>query len=265
MLVFSAITPHPTLLIPNIGKENQKFLEKTATAYRQLGEDIYAAQPDTLIIISPHGAMLQNAFMLNVMPKFTVDFEEFGDLLTKFTLCGDVGFSHHLKEQIETSIPVVLNSQERLDHGIGVPTYFLTENLDRERLKVLPVSYSLLDLDTHFQFGRKLQDEILNDNRRVAVVASADLSHRLSEHSPAGFSPRAKAFDDTLMALLYQNKVKEILAMDRDLVEEAAECGLRSITILLGILNTVRVKPQVLSYEAPFGVGYLTMNFQIDN
>ncbi|MFA6908825.1 MAG: AmmeMemoRadiSam system protein B [Patescibacteria group bacterium] len=265
MLVFAAITPHPPIAIPSIGKENLRYVAKTTTAFHQLAEEIYASQPDTIIIISPHGTMLQNAFTLNVVPQFSVDFKEFGDLTTAFTVLGDTGFSHHIKEGVETQLPVVLASQERLDHGVGVPLYFLTENLNREKTRVIPISFSLLDLENHFKFGRALQDKILNDTRRVAVIASGDLSHRLSETSPAGFSPAGKKFDDAILSLLYDNKIKEILSFDRDIIEEAAECGLRSIVILLGILNSIRSEIQVLSYEAPFGVGYLTANFKIDN
>lgn len=264
MLVFAAITPHPPILLPTIGKDNIRFLEKTSAAYRELGENLYAAQPDTIIIISPHGTMLQNAFSVNVMPSFHITFQEFGDLLTKFDIAGDVGLSHHIKEKIETKIPIVLTSQVELDHGVGIPLYFLTENLDRQKTKLIPISFSLLDLDTHFEFGRSLQEEILNNTKRIAVVASGDLSHRLSQHSPAGFSSRAKEFDNQLTALLTGGQASEVLHMDRGLIEDAAECGLRSIVILLGILNSVRTVPQVLSYEAPFGVGYLTVNYRID-
>ena len=45
--------------------------------------------------------------------------------------------------------------------------------------------------------------------------------------------------------------------MDERLVSVAGECGLRSILILLGILSGNKIKPEVLSYEGPFGVGYL--------
>ena len=51
--------------------------------------------------------------------------------------------------------------------------------------------------------------------------------------------------------------------MDKKLIFEAEECGLRSILILLGILNRMSYEPQLLSYEAPFGVGYLTLNFDL--
>ncbi len=265
MIVFAAITPHPPILIPSIGRDNVKFLAKTANAYGQLAEDIYASSPDTIVVISPHGTMLQNSFIINVVPAFSIDFEEFGDLLTKFTISGDIGFSHHLKEGLETKIPVALTSHERLDHGIGVPLYFLTENLDRKKTKLIPISFSLLDLETHFSFGRKLQGELLNDTRRVAVIASGDLSHRLTKNSPAGFNPKAKDFDAQLTSFIFEGKTEKILKMDRGLIEAAGECGLRSIVILLGILNSMRVRAQVLSYEAPFGVGYLTVNYAINN
>lgn len=265
MLVFAGITPHPPIVVPTIGKDNLRFLTNTTNALRELGSELYAARPDTIIIISPHGSMLQNAFALNVMPEFLIDFEEFGDLITKFTISGDIGFSHHLKEQLETQLPVVLMSQEKLDHGVGVPLYFLTQNLDRKIIKCIPISFSLLDLNSHFEFGRKLQDEIINDTRRIAVIASGDLSHKLGKNSPAGYSPLAKDFDEELQQHIKDNDVTGILNMDRETIEEAAECGLRSFIILFGILNSIRYKTRILSYEAPFGVGYLTVNFEIDN
>jgi len=54
-----------------------------------------------------------------------------------------------------------------------------------------------------------------------------------------------------------------VLDLDPNLIERAGECGLRSITILLGALQGLAVKPQVLSYEGPFGVGYMVASFSI--
>lgn len=47
---------------------------------------------------------------------------------------------------------------------------------------------------------------------------------------------------------------------------EAGECGLRSFSFLLGILEESKInwKPEVLSYEGPFGVGYLVANFRLN-
>jgi len=49
--------------------------------------------------------------------------------------------------------------------------------------------------------------------------------------------------------------------MNEKLISDAGECGLKSIAILLGILEGIKYEPQILSYEGPFGVGYLTAEF----
>jgi len=50
-----------------------------------------------------------------------------------------------------------------------------------------------------------------------------------------------------------------------DLYPEAGECGLRSFCFLLGILEASGIswQPEILSYEGPFGVGYLVANFKL--
>jgi len=89
------------------------------------------------------------------------------------------------------------------------------------------------------------------------VIASGDLSHRLSPSAPAGYSPKGEIFDNLLKELLSSKDTSGILNLDKELVEEAGECGLRSIMILLGILEKQNYKFKLLSYEAPFGVGYM--------
>jgi len=49
--------------------------------------------------------------------------------------------------------------------------------------------------------------------------------------------------------------------MDIDFVEEASQCGYRSILILLGIMKNMDYAFKNYSYEGPFGVGYLVGNF----
>jgi MEMO1 family protein len=51
-LVFAAISPHPPLLIPSIGKEAIKKIQKTKEALEKLEEDLYLSRPEIIIIIS---------------------------------------------------------------------------------------------------------------------------------------------------------------------------------------------------------------------
>ncbi len=108
-----------------------------------------------------------------------------------------------------------------------------------------------------------MQRELIYNNDKIAIIASADLSHRLSKDAPAGYSSKGKKFDKRLINYLQKNQVQEILNLDHNLISEAGECGLKSIVMLLGIMNGIQHKPQMLSYELPFGVGHLTMNLKL--
>jgi len=260
-IVFSAITPHPPILIPTIGKENINQLKATSDAFLKLEQDLYASQVETIIIISPHGHLQEEAFTINLCPEFTVSFEDFGDLTTKFTLEGDIGLAHQIKEKLETKVPLQFISEPELDHGSSVPIYLLTQHLPK--IKIIPLYYSGLSLTAHYHFGQMIKSKLLNSSTRIAVIASGDLSHRLTKNAPAGYSPKGKKFDQKLTDCLLKKETGEIIKFKHELIADAGECGLKSIMILLGIIEGMKYEPQLLSYESPFGVGYLTMNFKL--
>ncbi len=260
-IVFSAITPHPPILIPAIGKENLERLKSTQKAFKSLEEDLYACQPDTIFIISPHGNINADSFTMNLSPEFEGNFENFGDFTTKINFASNIGLAYKMRESLETKAPLQLISNSLLDHGSLVPLYLLTQNLPK--VKIIPLYYSGLDLPAHFKFGQLLKREFLVSRERIAVIASGDLSHRLTKDAPAGYSPRGKKFDKKLIEYLKKNDSKSIIGMKHDLIAEAGECGLKSIVILLGILDGINCKPRFLSYEGPFGVGYLVMQFEL--
>ncbi|MBI4779274.1 hypothetical protein HY797_02370, partial [Candidatus Falkowbacteria bacterium] len=133
-IVFSAIAPHPPILIPTIGKKNIGQLKATSLSYLKLEQDLYASQAETIIIISPHGHLQEEAFTINLSPEFIGDFEKFGDLTTKFTLSGDIGLAHKIKEKLETKAPLQLTSEAKLDHGASIPLYLLTRHLPKIKI-----------------------------------------------------------------------------------------------------------------------------------
>lgn len=261
-LVFAAITPHPPLLIPEIGQEHADKVKKTIDGMKMLEEKLYVTKPDTIIIISPHGPIVNDSFMFNLSDEYTVEFQEFGNFSISLKFAGDVQFINQIKSNIYSRTPVIISSEINLDHGAGVPLYYLTQHL--KKIKVIPVSYSLLDYQSHINFGETLKDDILNSGKRIAVVASGDLSHRLTKDAPAGYSPRGQEFDEKLIQLLQEKKTNNIVNLDHRLIEEAGECGLRSIMILLGLLERVNYEFELISYEHPLGVGYLVGNYKLN-
>ena len=261
MLVFSAICPHPPIIIPTIGKDNLSKVDKTVLAMEKLEHEVYASQPDLILIISPHGHMLSDAFSVNLHTKYQVDFEAFGDWQTKMEFKSSPEFISKIKECVETELSISVISDEKLDHGSGVPLFFLTAHL--KNIPIVPISYSFLDLNKHFKFGQLLNQEIAKSDLRIAVIASGDLSHCLTKDAPAPYSPKGQEFDQQLIKYLEKKAYSDVLNFDADFIEEAAECGLRSFVILFGIIQEYKHNVEILSYEGPFGVGYLVANFKL--
>ncbi len=261
-IVFSAFVPHPPILIPNIGKENLSRLAETEKAYQKLAGHLYAQSPEVIIVFSPHGIIQENVFTINLAPRLLADFIDFGEAATKLEFKGSIGLAHHIRETLETAQPLQMATENRLDHGASIALFMLAQNL--KNFSVLPIYPAAnLSFQDHFAFGQSLKPILLKDRRRIAIIASGDLSHRLSPDSPAGYWPRAKKFDQKIIEYLQNKKTDSILRLDPQKAAAASECGLRPLVMLLGILDKINYTPRFLSYQAPFGVGYLVMEFKI--
>jgi AmmeMemoRadiSam system protein B len=127
----------------------------------------------------------------------------------------------------------------------------------------VPIAYSNLERAKHFTFGQIMAETIKKFPSRCGFVASGDLSHRLIQGAPGGYSRAGQEFDEKLVQDLKSANTKEIMYYDEDFVDDAGECGFRSILILLGLLDGLNIKPKILSYEGPFGVGYLVADYQL--
>ncbi|MEA3249406.1 MAG: AmmeMemoRadiSam system protein B [Patescibacteria group bacterium] len=262
-LVFTAIAAHTPVLIPSIGKGGLDIIKSTKSAMERLEQDLYIAQPDVLIVISPHGDTLPDAITINMNAKYVSNFEEFGDLVTKMEWKPAMMLMDRLREDFKTSdLQMAMNSQDELDYGTSVPLYYLTQHV--KDINVIPiVPSSKMDLKTHYEFGKKMKGEIIKSTERIAVVASADLSHRVSEKSPDGLSPKGVAFDEKVIEVLREHNPVGILDIDEAWMEEASTCSARALAMMFGVLDGVHHEAEILSYEKPLGVGYLVASIRV--
>jgi len=260
--VFSCIAAHTPLLMPTISKENLALLDKTKQAMQRLEQELYVASPETIFIISPHGELLPDALTLNANPEYVTDFSEFGDLVTQVRWKSDFMLIDRIREDFKLKhLPLVLMSAEKMDYGCGVPLYYLTQHLPQA--KIAPLMTSHLDVKTHYEFGRQLKDEIMSSTKRIAVIASADLSHRVGPQSPAGYSPKGEELDNRINELVAKDQLRGILDIDQAWADEAKACGINVMAVLAGLMEDVSHTTEILSYEKPFGVGYLVASMRI--
>ncbi len=265
-LIKTVILPHSPLLIPEIGKINYNFLDKTNAAYEQIGHDLKNLGLETLIIISPHCPAQDNAFTINIAPEMEMNFKDFGFIPAKTSLAGDSLLADQIKNILPDELPLQLISEEALDYGSAIPAYLFHKiNPDFKIIVIGPANE--LSLEKHYELGKYLKEVIEASEKKIAVLASSDLSHRLKKSSPGGYSPKGAKFDNKLIEHLSDKETaaENILKMDEKTIQDAGECGLKPIMVLLGILEGMPAQPHVLAYQTDFGVGYLSLEFKLLN
>src|SRR5262245_11284565 len=255
-LVFSGIAPHPPIMVPEVGGEAIAEVRSSIEAMRQLTRRVIQSGARTVVLISPHAPLEADSFVAYSGTVLHGDFSRFRAPQAKFSVAVDIELLLAIirSAAIESYSVTSLGSQN-LDHGTAVPLYFLLRN--GWQGKVVALGYSFLSNEDHIHFGsciRKAVDEV---GRRVAFIASGDLSHRLKPDAPAGFNPKAHAFDREVVAALRSNVPGQIVSIDHELRKLAGECGYRSMLVAIGAGEDLETSCEVMSYEAPFGVGYL--------
>jgi AmmeMemoRadiSam system protein B len=264
MLSFAAITPHPPLLIPAIGGSQLSLVKKTVAAMDELAMELKKIQPHTIAVVSPHGPMRYDKFTINLEDSYRGSFSSYGvydDAQLDFL--GNTPLTKDIMERLRRKYyPVEVIREHTLDYATLVPLYYLIRHLDK-RPKIIPLTYTALDWEMHYEFGKILGQAFDEYDQNIVFIASGDLSHRLAEDSPAGYSPYGIKFDHTLLELLKKNEGEKILHLNPEFCSEAGECGLRSIIMGLGTISHFRNSFTQLSYESPFGVGYLVGKWKI--
>jgi AmmeMemoRadiSam system protein B len=255
-LVFVGIAPHPPVMVPEVGGEMAREVRASVEAMRLLTDRIVESGAETLVIISPHAPLEARSFVAYSGERLRGDFANFR--APQATV--DFPVDEELLETISASAarenyPVVKLRDYDLDHGTAVPLYFLARNGWRGR--VVALGYSFLSNEDHLRFGACVRQAVDAVGRRAAFIASGDLSHRLKPGAPAGFHPDAHFFDEQVVEALSRRLPLRIADIDQNLRRLAGECGYRSMLVALGTAGDLDSDPEVLRYEAPFGVGYL--------
>jgi AmmeMemoRadiSam system protein A/AmmeMemoRadiSam system protein B len=264
-IVYGCIVPHPPLLVPEVGGGREIEISATTKAMKELARRLAEKRPETVIVISPHGTMLYDSMGIATAGSLRGTMRDWGARSADHDFENDPDTVAALQAEASASgIPLdsIGDREYNLDHGVMVPIYFLIEGM--KGVPLVPLTFSMLPLSAHFSFGQAIRRAAERAGKRAAIVASGDLSHRLIKGAPAGYDPMGEVFDKTLIEAIQSYDVPAILNLDEQLIDRAGECGLRSIVILLGALDGLEVKPDVLSYEGPFGVGYLVASFDVE-
>ncbi|MBQ6321381.1 MAG: AmmeMemoRadiSam system protein A [Lachnospiraceae bacterium] len=251
------MVPHPPMIVPAVGRGSEEQIRETTAAYEMVADEIAALQPETIVIVSPHAVMYADYFHISPGSRAKGSFADFR--------AGAVRFEEEYDEQLVDQICALAAERQfpagtlgersaKLDHGTMVPLWFIRQKYEGGR--IVRIGLSGLPLTEHYRLGMMLQEAVAVLDRKVVLVASGDLSHKLQTYGPYGYAPQGPAYDERIMDVCGRGSFGELFDFDENFCEKAAECGHRSFVIMAGALDGYAVRPKALSHQDVTGVGY---------
>lgn len=248
------LTPHPPLIIPQVGRGMEREIENTIEAYKKVAKKVKDYSPDTLILISPHAPAYLDYFQIASGSEMSGTFEDFGAEDVKVQIDLDQDLSDLIIEEgrkKDLSLGYKGNT-ELLDHGSMVPLYFIQKEYS---CPIVRLSVSGFSLEEHYKYGMAIQKAVEKSEKRVLVIISGDLSHYLDKEKD-NYSEIGEEFDNLVEKSFETGEFLDLLLLEEDYINRAGECGLSPLAVFMGIADGYQVNGEWMSYEAPFGVGY---------
>ena len=264
MAIVQAYTvPHPPLAVPGVGQGQERGIQKTLSAFEEISVEIAGLAPETIVFITPHNVLYSDYFHISPGSKAVGDFSRFNDRKTRLEAQYDEELSAEvirLAEGCGISAGYLGERDAKLDHGVTVPMWFIGNRYSG--YKTVRISQSGLAPSEHYRLGVIIAEAAEITGRKTVLIASSDLSHKLSRTGPYGFAPEGPQFDSAVADALSGGDFLALFNIPHEIRECAAECGYNSLMVLAGCFDRRKVRSRLLSYEGPFGVGYAVASFE---
>lgn len=264
MISEACMMPHPPLIIPEIGKGEERKIQNTIDAYHKAARRIAALKPETIVLISPHQIMYADYFHISPGSGAKGNFAQFRAGQVQMEVEYDTEFIDNLCKLADAgNLPAgTAGERERkLDHGTMVPLYFVNQYW--KEYKLVRIGLSGLSPAAHYALGQRIRETAEILDRNVVVIASGDLSHRLREDGPYGYREEGPQYDKRIMDVMASGDFGKLFDFTEEFCKKAGECGHRSFTMMAGTLDRMNVSARKLSYEGPFGVGYGICTYEV--
>ena len=184
-LVFAGVCSHGPGITARSERAAPESRRRIAAAYARMREEIRAARPDALIVVSAeHFAN----FFMNNMPGLAVGMADYYDgpieddawlRIPKTRVPGDAKLSRRLIDVIIEDCDIAYAEEWKLDHGIMVPLHHLTPNFD---IPIIPANINcqappMPPLKRALAFGKAVRKAVDSVPERIAVIATGGISH----------------------------------------------------------------------------------------
>jgi aromatic ring-opening dioxygenase LigB subunit len=272
-LVFACIAPHGSEVIAELAGEGASS-DATREAMEELGRRMESTQPETVVVLTPHGVRVAGAVCVMTTQRALGMLEgedKQGRVDVDMEVDAELGGRIAERAAQVYGVPVATaiygassgdGCYTPLDWGAVVPLWFLGARWPNPPATVSITPSRTLTLGQLYDFGTALAEAAAEAGRRVALVASADWGHAHSADGPYGFDPASAEFDAMVQEVIRANALDRLLDADLDFAERAKVDGLWQAVMLGGALRHTPMRGELLSYEVPRYFGMLVAAYQ---
>jgi AmmeMemoRadiSam system protein A len=265
-IIGAAFFPHPPIILPEVGRGQEKAALATEKGMAELADLVSELKPEVIAVMTPHGPAFSDVIAASADEELTGDMGQFEAPQVSITKKVNKTLLKLLEEEAAAAdVPLApldgaalsrMRLKPGLDHGALVPLYFIEQKW--RDYTILHLSPGGPKLSKQFAAGQALRRAAERSGLRVLVLSSGDMSHRLKPDGPYGFDEAGPKFDGQIVDAIKKGEPEKILSIDPSLARKAGECGWKSAAFSLGALEGDALDCKFISYEGPFGVGYMT-------
>lgn len=272
VIVYGCIAPHGAELVPSLAtRSSLSSFRETRDGMRKLASEVAAARPDTVIVASPHNLRLFRRIGVVAAENSSGTLATSSTKSVKLKVKCDVAFANRLLSLAERRrLPVVganygtsegEGSDMPMDWGTLIPLWFILKEMKLNAKVVIVTPSREIALRKNALFGRAVASLAKKTPGRHVFVASADQAHAHSKTGPYGFSRDASKYDRMVVEAIRRNSLRRILRFDPRMVERAKPDSLWQMAMLAGVLETEKMRSELLSYDVPTYYGMICASF----
>lgn len=275
-LVFACIAPHGGIIVPALaGEAGQKALA-TRAAMEELGRRMAAYQPETVVLITPHGYRVDGSFSLLNNRRVRGELgPDFGGNENSISLTFEVD------KELNTAIIDAARVMEvpvtrigyavaddpayfiPIDWGASIPLWFLGGTFyPQPKVVIACPDRGNMPWELFAPFGTAIRKAAESLDRRIAFVASADLGHAHDKDGPYGYNIASQEFDSALVDAVKAQDLGRLLTFDQAWLKEAATDAYGQVLNLHGAIEGTDFRGEFLSYEVPTYYGMMCAAYE---
>lgn len=271
-LVYACISPHGGEVVPALAGTKMALFAPTRKGMRGLARAMKRAEPDTIVLASPHNLRLHKHIGV-VTSEYSSGRVVEGRREIRLKARCDAAFAKQLAATAESrGLPVVAAnygvsegplSDLAMDWGTLIPLWFLLKGTGLKSKIVIVTPSREIPLGENVEFGKVIAKVAGGEEKRVAFVASADQAHAHQKSGPYGYDSRAAEYDRLVLDAIVTGKLGEVIAgMEPAFVEGAKPDSLWQMAMLVGALSVVPMGGELLSYQVPTYYGMLCASYR---